>query len=87
GNILTGAAIFPLAMLGGSFFPFEVMPDWLASVGRYTPNGWALTRLNRVFAGELAALDLIRAIGFVALIIAFLTWLAMRRIRGRFAHS
>ncbi len=87
GNILTGAAIFPLAMLGGSFFPFEVMPDWLASVGRYTPNGWALAKLNRVFAGDLAALDLVRAIGFVTLIIVALTWLAMRRIRGRFAHS
>ncbi len=87
GNILTGAAIFPLAMLGGSFFPFEAMPDWLASVGRYTPNGWALAKLNRVFAGDLAPFDLIRAIGFVTLVIAVLTWLAMRRIRGRFAHS
>ncbi len=87
GNILTGAAIFPLAMLGGSFFPFEVMPDWLASVGRYTPNGWALAKLNQVFAGDLGAFDLIRAIGFVTLVIAVLTWLAMRRIRGRFAHS
>jgi ABC-type multidrug transport system permease subunit len=87
GNILTGAAIFPLAMLGGSFFPFEVMPDWLASVGRYTPNGWALAKLNQVFAGDLAVLELIRAIGFVTLIIVVLTWLAMRRIRGRFAHS
>lgn len=87
GNILTGAAIFPLAMLGGSFFPFEVMPDWLASVGRYTPNGWALAKLNQVFAGDLANLDLIGAIALVTLVIVVLTWLAMRRIRGRFGHS
>jgi ABC-type multidrug transport system permease subunit len=87
GNILTGVAIFPLAMLGGSFFPFEAMPDWLASVGRYTPNGWALAKLNRVFAGELPALDLLQSIAAVALVIVVLVWLAMRRIRGRFAHS
>ncbi|MCK5438682.1 MAG: ABC transporter permease, partial [Gemmatimonadetes bacterium] len=87
GNILTGAAIFPLAMLGGSFFPFEAMPDWLASVGRYTPNGWALTKLNQVFAGELPALDLLQSIAAVALVIVVFVWLSMRRIRGRFAHS
>jgi len=87
GNILTGAAIFPLAMLGGSFFPFEAMPEWLASVGRYTPNGWALTKLNQVFAGELPALDLLQSIAAVAVVIVVLVWLSMRRIRGRFAHS
>ena len=43
GSTLTTLIIFPLAMLGGSFFPFEAMPDFMAKIGRWTPNGWALT--------------------------------------------
>lgn len=85
GNILTGAAIFPLAMLGGSFFPFELMPEWMASVGRYTPNGWALQRLNRLLDGELVIADLLQGATVALALTALVVWLSMRRIRRRFA--
>jgi hypothetical protein len=34
------------------------MPDWMATVGRWTPNGWALARVREMLFGEvdLAAL-------------------------------
>jgi ABC-type multidrug transport system permease subunit len=48
GEILTLTIIFPLMMLGGSFFPFEAMPGWMAYVGRLTPNGWALEHLKSI---------------------------------------
>ena len=32
-NIVVNAAVLPMAMLGGAFFPSEAMPDWLANVG------------------------------------------------------
>ncbi len=38
-------------MLGGSFFPFEAMPGWMASVGRWTPNGIVLERFKAVLLG------------------------------------
>ncbi len=44
-SMLTSILIFPLMMAGGSFFPFEAMPDWLANIGRLSPNG----HMNRVF--------------------------------------
>jgi len=44
-SLITGILVFPLAMAGGSFFPFEAMPGWLAGLGRLSPNGYA----NRVF--------------------------------------
>ncbi|MFN2433067.1 MAG: ABC transporter permease [Gemmatimonadota bacterium] len=53
GDLLTSFLVFPLAMAGGSFFPFEVMPDWLAAAGRLTPNGWALTQLTSIFRDEV----------------------------------
>ncbi|NIM19871.1 MAG: hypothetical protein GTO51_06460 [Candidatus Latescibacteria bacterium] len=41
-DILSLAIILPLMMVGGSFFPFEAMPRWMAAIGTQTPNGWAL---------------------------------------------
>jgi hypothetical protein len=52
GNLATSAVLFPLSMLGGSFFPFEVMPRWMAEIGRWTPNGWAMRELDVILAGE-----------------------------------
>jgi ABC-type multidrug transport system permease subunit len=48
GTVLASSIIMPLLFMGGSFFPFEVMPDWMAGVGRRTPNGWALSRVKEM---------------------------------------
>ena len=48
GSILTMAIMFPLMMIGGSFFPFEAMPPWMATIGSLTPNGWALQLLKDI---------------------------------------
>ncbi len=40
-SILTFAVVMPLMMIGGSMFPFEFMPHWMAAIGRLTPNGWS----------------------------------------------
>ena len=81
-NVLVNAVTLPLAMLGGSFFPFETMPDWMVSLGKLTPNGWALLRLRAIMDGTpepgvLAA----SAAGAAALAIA-LGWLVSRRLRS-----
>ena len=31
-SMISTILIFPLLMMGGSFFPMETMPDWLASI-------------------------------------------------------
>ena len=45
-NLLTTVLMFPLLMMGGSFFPLDVLPDWLASIGRMSPNGFVVARLT-----------------------------------------
>ncbi|NQU49963.1 MAG: ABC transporter permease [Planctomycetes bacterium] len=68
GSLITNLLMFPLLMVGGSFFPFEAMPDWMATVGQYTPNGWILQQLKPILLQqhELAALS----ISFVGLFVA-----------------
>jgi len=50
-NLLTTILLFPLMMAGGSFFPLAALPEWIAGMGRLSPNGFIVDRL----AGELSA--------------------------------
>ena len=86
-DVLSMAVVFPLMMLGGSFFPFEAMPARMAAIGRLTPNGWALTRLKEILAGDLEAGSL--AVAAAALFggTALLFFWAARRLGGRFARG
>ena len=44
--LISSMLLFPLLMAGGSFFPLESLPDWIATMGRYTPNGFIADRLT-----------------------------------------
>ena len=87
GDMLTNIVLFPVMMLGGSFFPLEMMPDWMAEIGRWTPNGAALVRLGEI----LDAQPDFPAMGAAALSIgipgAIAFALAARRLSGRFLVS
>ena len=87
GDMLSNIVLFPVLMLGGSFFPLEMMPDWMAEIGRWTPNGAALVRLGEI----LDAQPDFHAMGAVALSIgipaAIAFALAARRLSGRFLVS
>ncbi len=87
GMVVTNSVVFPLMMLGGSFFPAEVMPAWMGAVGRWTPNGWSLERLKDILIGRADATALVvGAAGLVALALV-LFFLTAARMRGSFARQ
>ena len=45
-SVISGALLFPLLMAGGSFFPLAVLPEWIAAIGRASPNGFVVDRLT-----------------------------------------
>ncbi len=86
-SVLSYLVVFPLMMLGGSMFPFEIMPGWLAAIGRFTPNGWAVQQLKAVLLAEAGPLSLVAAFGLLFLFTAgFFAVAVARMIRG-FARS
>lgn len=87
GSLLTMMVLFPLIMLGGSFFPFELMPGWMREVGTWTPNGQALVQLKHILAGDLEPAALARAAVFLAGSGAVLFLLSLRRLRGHFLRA
>lgn len=45
-SLITSILVFPLMMIGGAFFPFEALPDWIEAIGGWVPNGYLLQRLK-----------------------------------------
>ena len=77
--------ILTLAMLGGSFFPFDLMPDSLARIGRWMPNGWALLRFRDIVSGQTDPVAIAIGFGAVLGLTALLFSAAAWRLRWKFA--
>lgn len=76
--------LFILGMVGGSFFPFEMMPAWLAGIGRWTPNGWAIANFKTILDGSAQVQQIATAATglLIVSLVAFFT--AAWRIRRAF---
>ncbi|CAN5307422.1 hypothetical protein BH10PLA2_BH10PLA2_29770 [soil metagenome] len=85
GSLVGNAIAMPLLFVGGNFFPFEFMPAWMAKLGKWTPNGWALAQFKDMLHGKSdsgsIALAFAGVVGF-GLVLFLLT---ERRLRKKFA--
>jgi ABC-type multidrug transport system permease subunit len=86
GTVLASSIVMPLLFLGGSFFPFEVMPEWMAALGRCTPNGWALAQAKELLFGELDAVKVSTGFAILLAIVAGLFVLSEWRLRRVFVR-
>ena len=86
GNTYTNITMLVLAMLGGSFFPFEMMPPALARIGRFTPNGWGVTQFDALLTGASDALVVGLSFAAFAAVGTVLFVIARRRLLSSFAQ-
>lgn len=87
GQFLSSMIVFPLIMIGGSFFPFEVMPPWMARIGRWTPNGLGVAQIKEILFGHPDPVRLAVAAIAIGVPAALALWIAARRLGGQFAVS
>jgi ABC-type multidrug transport system permease subunit len=67
GSMISTLVMFPLLMAGGSFFPTETMPAFIATIAGYTPNGRVIEPLKGYLIGEFGASGLFSdALGIMA---------------------
>lgn len=85
-NLLVNFCFFPIAMVGGIFFPFEMMPAGMAALARRTPIGWALTELRSLISAPAGASHLLSAFALLSLVTAALFALALWRLKRSFAR-
>ena len=86
-SLILNVIVFPMMMLGGSFFPPEGMPDWLAAIGRWTPNGYGLHILKMLQAGAPDSGTVLISFAVFAALTATALWLAAVRLRSSFAGA
>ncbi len=80
-NVVANLVIFPLSLIGGTFFPFEMMPRRMAAIGKFTPNGWAVTAFKAFVAGTAQTRELMVDAVYIAAAGSILFLLSLRRIR------
>jgi len=84
-SLIGNLVLFPLVMLGGSFFPFSSMPSGMASLGRMTPNGRAVEGLGVLLEG--GALSSLGTGALVLVASGALFWLlASKRLTRSLVH-
>ena len=86
-NLVTTILLFPLMMAGGSFFPLAALPDWIAGIGRLSPNGFIVDRLsNELTAAGAWSID---ANSWLTLLIMTFSGLAVStwRLRSGFVRK
>jgi ABC-type Na+ efflux pump permease subunit len=86
-NVLLSSVLMPLMFVGGSFFPSESMPAWMAALGQYTPNGWALERLKDLLLDRASGKALLWGLGASMVIGCALFVVARRRLERHFARA
>ncbi|MDV2687000.1 ABC transporter permease, partial [Alkalihalophilus lindianensis] len=68
------------AMLSGLWIPFEMMPNFMQTIGRFLPQYWAHQSFQDAMAGTTQVSDLLQtlgilfAFGLVAFIIAIIRY-------------
>jgi len=85
-SVVTSAMVFPLMMLGGSFFPFDTMPKWMAAIGQFLPNGYLLHSFNQWFIHDIALASLLVPAG-LALLFIVIMWFVNKSLLPKFARS
>ncbi len=77
-SLVSSMVTFPLLMVGGSFFPLAALPDWIASIGRLTPNGFMADRLTT----EVTSASAVIGVAGNATSIDALSWLVLAVMAG-----
>jgi ABC-type multidrug transport system permease subunit len=87
GQLLSTVVVFPLVMIGGSFFPFEAMPVWMANIGRWTPNGLAVVQVKQILFGMPDGQGVLIAAVAIGVPAVAAFFLSVRRLTGAFATN
>jgi ABC-2 type transport system permease protein len=82
--VVANMIVIPLAMLGGSFFPVEIMPETFARVARAVPNGWMLLQFKSIVTGTDAA-PVVRPFAILLLAVVVAYTIAARLMARRLA--
>lgn len=74
----------PICMLGGAFWPIEMMPDWLQDVSHFIPTTWVISAAKTVLT-QGAIINVLKDVG-ILLLFALTFFLASLHNRMEFIN-
>lgn len=86
-NIVVNAAVLPMAMLGGAFFPSEAMPEWLANVGGFLPNGFLLKAIKDILVRGQGIQEALMIPFVIGAVMVCVLWLVNQKLIKRLAQG
>lgn len=77
-SALLNVVVMAISALGGAWWPLEVVPDWMKTVGHLFPTAWAMDGFHDIITrglGVTAVLpEVVALLGFAALFLAVGIW-------------
>jgi len=64
-NTVSTFIVLLFSAIGGSMVPRFMMPDWLQSLGRFTPNHWSIEAFYGILARGQSAFDMLHVWGIL----------------------
>ncbi|MBM7615352.1 ABC transporter permease [Alkaliphilus hydrothermalis] len=76
-NAMASFLISPMVMLGGGFWPREIMPEILQTIGKFVPITWVLQGAEKILSGQslgMAMMDISILLLFSLIFFLLGTW-------------
>lgn len=70
-----------MAAIGGCWWPIEVAPKWMQTLGLFVPTGWTMDALHKLINFDLGWQSALPHLGILAFAALAVGWLAARRFR------
>ena len=84
-NTISTFIVLLFSAIGGSMVPRFMMPEWLQSLGRFTPNHWSIEAFYGILARGQSAFDLLNVWGILfggaALLLLLAAFISHRMMR------
>lgn len=80
-GVLLNLVILVLAPLGGAWWPLEIVPQWMQTVGHISPIAWAMDGFRAVIFNNGGLAEVVAPVGVLLVMTAVLFLLAIRRFK------
>ena len=81
-DIPLGLIVMPMFLFSGTFFPIEVLPDWLEAVIQLTPLYQGISMIRGLSTGTVGVEQLVSLVYLLAFF-AICLWIAMRQMERK----
>jgi lipooligosaccharide transport system permease protein len=81
-DIPLGLIVMPMFLFSGTFFPIEVLPDWLETIITFTPLYHGISLIRGLSTG-LVGVELLVSLGYLIAFFVICLWIAMRQMERK----